>query len=149
MSSKFHISDYRKKSQSSIREPIAIIGIGCRFPGDANSPEDFWKMLCEGKDAISFIPPDRWKINSFYNPDPVKPGKTYVRFGGFIKDIDLFDAGFFGISPREASRMDPQQRLLLEVAYEALEDGGISPERVAGSNTGVFIGISTSDYGGI
>lgn len=149
MPSNNNISGSVQLSQPSIREPIAIIGIGCRFPGDANSPEDFWKLLTQGVNAITPVPQDRWHIRAFYNPDPVKPGKTYVRFGGFIKDIDLFDAGFFGISPREASRMDPQQRLLLEVAFEALEDGGISPERIAGSNTGVFIGISTSDYGGI
>ena len=137
------------KSGPSTREPIAIVGIGCRFPGDAKSPEDFWELLSQGVNAVTQVPPDRWQIRAFYDLDPTKPGKTYVRSGGFINDIDLFDEGFFGISPREASRMDPQHRLLLEVAYEALEDGGIAPERIAGSNGGVFIGISSSDYGGI
>ncbi|MCI0454467.1 MAG: type I polyketide synthase [Candidatus Dadabacteria bacterium] len=145
----FYPSGSKNPSQPSIKEPIAIIGIGCRFPGGANCPQDFWKMLSLGVNAISPVPPDRWQIRSFYDPDPAKPGKSYVRFGGFIKDIDQFDAGFFGISPREASRMDPQQRLLLEVAYEALEDAGLQPEGLAGSNTGVFVGISTCDYGGI
>jgi acyl transferase domain-containing protein len=149
MSTNYHHPNSLKSSQFSKRNPIAIIGIGCRFPGGANNPQDFWKILSQGVNAITHVPPDRWQISSFYNPDPAKPGKTYVRFGGFIRDIDKFDGGFFGISPREASRMDPQQRLLLEVAYEALEDGGLAPEGHAGSNTGVFVGISTCDYGGI
>lgn len=129
------------------REPVAIIGIGCRFPGGANSPEAFWRLLRDGVDAITEVPPDRWNIDAFYDPDPTKPGKTYSRWGGFIDQIDQFDAQFFGISPREATRVDPQQRLLLEVAWEALEDGGQVPEYLVGSNTGVFIGISTHDYG--
>ncbi|MBP5976712.1 SDR family NAD(P)-dependent oxidoreductase [Brasilonema sp. CT11] len=130
-------------------EPIAIIGIGCRFPGCANSPEAFWKLLQEGVDAITSVPADRWNVDSFYDPEGEKPGKIRTRWGGFIGNIDSFDAQFFGISPREASRMDPQQRLLLEVATEALEDGGQVPERLAGSNTGVFIGICGSDYNDI
>lgn len=134
-------------SPGIVREPIAIIGIGCRFPGGANDPDAFWRLLCDGVDAITEIPPDRWNVRHFYDPEPGTPGKTYARWGGFIAGIDQFDAHFFGISPREAASMDPQQRLLLEVAYGAIEDGGQSLDRLAGSNTGVFIGISTYDYG--
>ncbi|MFN6571716.1 SDR family NAD(P)-dependent oxidoreductase [Dendronalium sp. ChiSLP03b] len=128
------------------REPIAIIGIGCRFPGGANNPEAFWRLLQNGVDAIAQVPANRWNLSNFYDPDPAKPGKIRTRWGGFIEDIDKFDAQFFGISPREASCIDPQQRLLLEVVWEALEDGGQVSESLAGSNTGVFIGISGSDY---
>jgi acyl transferase domain-containing protein/aryl carrier-like protein/ubiquinone/menaquinone biosynthesis C-methylase UbiE len=128
------------------REPIAIIGIGCRFPGEANDPNAFWQLLCNGVDAITEIPADRWNIASYFDPEPGTPGKTYARWGGFINGIDQFDAGFFGISPREAARMDPQQRLLLEVAAETFEDAGLALDRLAGSPTGVFIGISTNDY---
>lgn len=126
--------------------PIAIIGIGCRFPGGANSPAAFWQLLCNGVDAISEVPPDRWDQWAFYSPDGSDPGKINNRWGGFIEQIDQFDAQFFGISPREATRMDPQQRLLLEVAWEALEDGGQVIERLAGTAVGVFIGISAHDY---
>ncbi|MBX9255496.1 SDR family NAD(P)-dependent oxidoreductase [Desmonostoc muscorum CCALA 125] len=128
------------------KEPIAIIGMGCRFPGSANSPEAFWKLLVSGVDAITEVPESRWNINKFYDPDITKPGKMRTRWGGFVDQIDEFDAQFFGIFPREASRMDPQQRLTLEVAWEALEDAGLVSERLANSKTGVFIGISTSDY---
>src|SRR5919202_4527312 len=130
-------------------EPIAIIGIGCRFPGGANDPVQFWRLLGDGVDAITEVPEDRWHVRSFYDPDPAKPGKTYAVRGGFINGVDQFDAAFFGMSPREATRADPQQRVLMEVAYEAIEDAGIAPERLAGTNTGVFIGIATLDYGGI
>src|SRR5918998_1662698 len=131
------------------RDPIAIIGIGCRLPGGANSPEAFWRLLRDGVDAITEVPEDRWNLRAFYDPDPAKPGKTYTRWGGFIEGVDQFDVQFFGMSPREATRADPQQRLLMEVAYEAVEDAGLAPERLAGTNTGVFIGIATLDYGGI
>jgi acyl transferase domain-containing protein/acyl carrier protein len=128
------------------REPIAIIGIGCRFPGEVNDPAAFWRLLSTGRDAITEIPADRWNIDAFYHPVPGTPGKTYARRGGFIQGIDQFEPECFGISPREAAYMDPQQRLLLEVAWEALEDGGQVPERLVSTNTGVFIGISTSEY---
>jgi acyl transferase domain-containing protein/acyl-CoA synthetase (AMP-forming)/AMP-acid ligase II/acyl carrier protein len=118
-------------------EPIAIIGIGCRFPG-ADGPASFWRLLSGGVDAISEVPPDRWDADAAVT--------AATRWGGFLDQVDQFDAQFFGISPREAARMDPQQRLLLEVAWEAMEDGGQVPERLAGSQTGVFIGISTNDY---
>ncbi|HKQ08266.1 MAG TPA: type I polyketide synthase [Blastocatellia bacterium] len=126
-------------------EPLAIIGIGCRFPG-ANGPQAFWSLLRDGVDAITEIPPGRFAVDSVYDPAPGKPGKIVNRAGGFLSDMDRFDAGFFGISPREALRMDPQQRLLLEVTWEALEDAGIIPDRLAGSDTGVFIGATTVDY---
>jgi acyl transferase domain-containing protein len=131
---------------TSKKEPIAIIGIGCRFPGSANNPEAFWKLLRDSVDAITEVPEDRWNLDNFYDPGGTKPGKIRTRWGGFVDKIDEFDGEFFGISPREASCMDPQQRLLLEVAWEALEDGGQVPENLAGSKTGVFIGISSSDY---
>ncbi|MFP4411179.1 SDR family NAD(P)-dependent oxidoreductase [Coleofasciculus sp.] len=128
------------------KEPIAIIGIGCRFPGNANDPESFWNLLRDGVDAITEVPEDRWNLRTFYDPDRQKPGKLYTRWGGFIERIDQFDAEFFGISPREAALIDPQQRLLLEVTWEALEDAGQVPERLAGSNTGVFVGLYIHDY---
>ena len=126
---------------SNQKEPIAIIGIGCRFPGGGANPRLFWRNLCQGKDAITNIPDDRWDIRKFYDPDPDKPGKTYARQGGFLKEkINLFDPLFFGISPREAESMDPQQRLLLEVTWEAIEDAGMQLANLQGSKTGVFIG---------
>ncbi len=127
-------------------EPIAIIGIGCRFPGSANTPQTYWQLLRAGRDAVSEVPPDRWKLSEYYDPDPDAPGKMYTRSGGFIDHIDKFDPRFFGISPREAASMDPQQRLLLEVCWEALEHANIIPGKLTGSLTGVFLGISTSDY---
>ena len=127
------------------REPIALIGIGCRFPG-ANGPESFWRLLREGVDAIREVPADRFDIDAVYDPRPGKPGKLISRCGGFLEGVDRFDFSFFGISPREAARMDPQQRLLLEVAWEALEDAGQTADALSGSATGVFIGLCTSDY---
>ena len=127
-------------------EPIAIIGIGCRFPG-ANDPAAFWQLLRDGVDAIREVPADRFDQHAFYDPDPATPGKMNTRWGGFLEQVDQFDANFFGISPREALRMDPQQRLLLEVTWEALQDAGQVPERLAGTQVGVFIGIATNDYG--
>lgn len=126
-------------------QPIAIIGLSCRFPGAA-TPEAFWQLLCNGKDAITEIPRERWDTDALYDPNPSTPGKMYTRWGGFVDNVDQFDAHFFGISPREAGCMDPQQRLLLEVTWEALENAGLAPKRLAGSQTGVFIGISTDDY---
>ena len=128
-------------------EPIAIVGMGCRFPGGATDPQAFWRILRDGVDAITEVPPDRWDVDAFYDPDPEAAGKMYTRYGAFVADIDRFDAQFFGVSGREAVSMDPQQRLLLEVGWEALEDAGLAPDRLAGSETGVFVGISTSDYG--
>jgi myxalamid-type polyketide synthase MxaB len=127
-------------------EPIAIIGIGCRFPGGVHHPASFWQLLCNGVDAITEVPASRWDVRQFYDPDPTKPGKTNTRWGGFLEGVDQFDPQFFGIAPREAITMDPQQRLLLEVAWETLEDSGQLPDRLRGSRTGVFIGIGTHDY---
>jgi acyl transferase domain-containing protein/SAM-dependent methyltransferase/acyl carrier protein len=142
------VPDIRSCANGSVdaREPIAIIGIGCRFPGNANDPQSYWKLLRNGVDALTEIPPDRWDLRTYYDSEPGKTGKTNVKFGGFIKGIDQFDANFFGISPREATWMDPQQRLILEVAWETLEDGGQQLERIAGTSTGVFVGMSSFDY---
>ncbi len=127
-------------------EPIAVVGIGCRFPGRANDPESFWRLLEAGVDAITEVPADRWNLRAFHDPDPSRPGKIYSRWGGFVEGIDRFDPHFFDISPREAARMDPQQRLLLEVAWEGLEDAGLRLDKLAGSRTAVFVGISSFDY---
>ncbi len=127
------------------RAPIAIIGLGCRFPGAAD-PEAFWTLLRDGVDAVREVPSDRWDAAAYLDPTPGTSGKMVTRWGGFLDAVDQFDPGFFGISPREAARMDPQQRLLLEVSWEALEHAGLAPERLARSRTGVFIGISHNDY---
>ena len=135
----------RPRAAREREEPIAIVGIGCRFPG-ASSPVELWHLLREGFDAIREVPPERWNADQFYDPDPSIPGKANTRWGGFLAGMDLFDAGFFGISPREADFMDPQQRLLLEVAWETFEDAAIDPDRLAGGPVGVFVGISSFDY---
>ena len=128
-------------------QPIAIIGMGCRFPGGGDDAASFWELLRDGREAISEVPADRWDINAYYDPDPAKPGKMVSRFGGFLRDIDKFDAAFFGIAPREAAMMDPQQRLLLEVTWQALESGAIAPRSLSGSSTGIYLGIASGDYG--
>ncbi|HET7503188.1 MAG TPA: SDR family NAD(P)-dependent oxidoreductase [Kofleriaceae bacterium] len=131
-----------------VAEPIAIVGLGCRFPG-APDPDAFWSLLRSGGDAIREVPADRWDAGAYYDPDPTAAGRTVTRFGGFLPRVDEFEPSFFCISPREASHMDPQQRLLLEVAWEALENAGIAPPSLYGTDTGVFVGISTSDYTGL
>ena len=143
------VKDMREKLDAIERaktEPIAIVGMACRFPGGADSPEAFWRMLHDGIDAVSEVPSDRWDISTYYDPDPDAPGKMYTREAGFLKKVDSFDAEFFGITAREAINMDPQQRLLLEVGWEALENAGIAPHGIKHSLTGVFVGISTNDY---
>ncbi|MBH8553202.1 SDR family NAD(P)-dependent oxidoreductase [Nostocaceae cyanobacterium CENA357] len=128
------------------KEPIAIIGMSCRLPGGVNNPDDYWNLLHNGVDAISKIPAQRWPVDEFYHPDPDMLGKMYTQYGGFLNEVDKFDAQFFGISPREAVSLDPQQRLLLEVSWEALENAGQAPEQLNGSLTGVFVGLSMDDY---
>jgi acyl transferase domain-containing protein/acyl carrier protein len=134
-----------EETKNRLHEPIAIIGIGCRVPG-ANGPDAFWDLLANGVDAIREIPADRWDVEAYYHPDPERQGKIYTRSGGFLDQVDQFDPQFFGITPRETVVMDPQQRLLLEIAWEALEHAGQAPDALRLSKTGVFIGISTSDY---
>lgn len=127
-------------------EPIAIIGMGCRFPGGANSPEAFWELLSRGKEAIVPVPSQRWDAEAYYDENPDLPNKTYARYGGFLDAVDQFDPQFFGMTPREAIALDPQQRLLLEVSWEALENAGIAPQKLTGTQTGVFVGIGLDDY---
>jgi natural product biosynthesis luciferase-like monooxygenase protein len=133
--------------ESASSEPIAVIGMGCRFPGGADDPDQFWNRLREGTDAIREIPADRWAIDDYFDANPDTPGKMATRWGGFLDDVDRFDARFFRISPREATSMDPQQRLLLEVSWSALEDACLDATRLSGTPTGVFVGLTTLDYG--
>ena len=142
----FAVGNETTKQNDDKREPIAVVGIGCRFPGGVDSPELYWNLLSSGRDALVDIPRERWQVEKFYDPN-LGPGTSRVRRGGFLTSpIDEFDAAFFGISPREADHIDPQQRLLLEVAWEALENAGVPLERIAGSDVGVFIGGFTLDY---
>jgi acyl transferase domain-containing protein len=126
--------------------PIAIIGMGCRFPGGIRDTRTYWNLLSEGRDAITEVPQWRWDVNELYNPDPHATGHIATRWGGFIDSPELFDPSFFGIAPVEAESMDPQQRLLLEVSWEALEDAAIDPTTLAGSRTGVYVGMCNADY---
>jgi acyl transferase domain-containing protein/acyl carrier protein/phospholipid N-methyltransferase len=128
------------------KEGIAIIGIGCRFPGGVNDTESLWKLLLEGREAVCEVPPDRWNVERFYDPEPGVAGKSIARRGGFVDGIDLFDPQFFGISPREAPYVDPQHRLLLETSWEAIEDAGIVLDLEGGTDLAIFVGISHNDY---
>ncbi|HEV2718060.1 MAG TPA: polyketide synthase, partial [Terriglobales bacterium] len=124
------------------KDRIAIIGIGCRLPGGVSDAESFWKLLIEGRDAITDVPADRWNVERYYDPEPGIDGKTFAKRGGFLDQIDQFDPQFFGISPREARYVDPQHRLLLETAWEAIEDAGLVLDFEKGNDIAVFVGIS-------
>jgi acyl transferase domain-containing protein len=128
------------------KEPIAIVGMACRFPGQADTPERFWRLLREGIQAVGRIPDDRWPVAAYYDANPDTPGKSYAAHAAFIQNVDLFDAPFFSIAPVEAVTMDPQQRLLLELSWQALEHAAIAPDSLRGSQTGVFVGMCSSDY---
>jgi phthiocerol/phenolphthiocerol synthesis type-I polyketide synthase B len=138
--------EFNKISRIAVAEPVAVVGIGCRFPGDVVGPDSFWDLLVDGRNAISRVPEDRWDADAFYDPDPLTPGRMTTKWGGFVPDIAGFDAEFFGITPREAAAMDPQQRMLLEVAWEALENAGIPPDSLGGSRTGVMMGVYFNEY---
>ncbi|KJS52211.1 polyketide synthase, partial [Streptomyces rubellomurinus subsp. indigoferus] len=129
-------------------EPIAIVGMSCRFAGGVSSPEELWRLVAEGRDGMGPFPTDRgWDLEKLYDEDPERPGSAYAVEGGFVDSATTFDADFFGISPREALAMDPTQRLTLESAWEALEDAGIDPTSLKGSDTGIYAGTVSSDYG--
>src|SRR5215212_9220592 len=137
---------FDKASRLAAAEPVAVVGIGCRFPGGVVGPQGYWAFLASGGDAIGEVPSDRWDAEAFYDPDPFTPGRMASKWGGFLPDVSGFDADFFGISPREAETMDPQQRVLLEVAWEALEHAGIAPDRMSGSRAGVMMGVYYTEY---
>ncbi len=141
-----HMQARLQAAENRNREPIAVVGIGCRLPGKVRRAEHLWQNLNNGVDSIEEVPSTRWDVSEYFDPDPTAAGKMNSRWGGFIDNVDMFDAGFFGIAPREAVSMDPQQRLALEVAWRALEDSGIPPSSLLGTKTGVFLGVCTGDY---
>src|SRR5688572_11279654 len=149
---KSSVADARSTAHPSFRMPkekIAIIGVGCRFPGGIHDTEALWKLLVEGREAVSEVPADRWNIERFYDAETGLPGKSIAKRGGFLNEVDQFDPQFFSISPREAPYIDPQQRLLLETAWEAIEDAGLVLDLEKGTDLAVYVGISHNDYQGI
>ena len=139
----------RSEKQSllhNLTEAIAIVGIGCRFPGGVTDLASLWQLLDGGIDAVTEVPAERWDIDAWYDPDPDAAGKMTTRWGGFVANLQRFDPGFFGISPREAVSIDPQARMLLETSWEALENAGQSPDRLMGSDTGVYMGLCGNEY---
>ncbi|QQW34985.1 type I polyketide synthase [Mycobacterium marinum] len=138
--------EFSRASRTTTAEPVAVVGIGCRFPGNVTGPDSFWDLLVEGGNAISGIPAERWDADDYYHPDPLTPGHMTTKWGAFVADIAGFDAEFFGITPREAASMDPQQRMLLEVTWEALEHAGIPTESLAGTRTAVMMGVYFNEY---
>ncbi len=132
--------------ENSVPEPIAVIGMACRMPGGATTPEEFWQVLESGKDTAAKVPIERWDADAFYDPQLDTPGKSITKNVNMLRDVDLFDAAFFGISPREAAGIDPQQRMLLEVTWEALENAGERGEAIEESATGIYVGVSSSEY---
>ena len=136
-----------KKGKKSSSEPIAIVGMAFRFPGDVCTEQSLWQALAEGKDLVGEIGPERWAVDELRHGARAEPGRSVTFSAGVLSNVEAFDAGFFGISPREAAWLDPQQRLLLELTWEAMENGGQVPSKLTGSNTSVFVGLSSLDYG--
>ena len=134
------------QAQSGAREPIAIVGLGVRFPGEVTTPAELWTLLQAGRDATSEVPAARWDREIFYDPNPEAQGKISTQRGGFLADVEHFDPQHFGLAPAEVPHLDPQHRLLLETSWEAMEDAAIAPDGLTGESVGTFIGISSSDY---
>ncbi|MFD6397503.1 thioester reductase domain-containing protein [Nocardia sp. NPDC060249] len=134
------------QARARLSEPVAVVGIGCRFPGGVSGADEFWELLVSGASGIGVVPADRWSVEDVFDADPGVAGRTYSRHGGFLAGVQEFDAALFGVSPREAATMDPQHRLMLEVAWQALEHAGIAPDSLRGSSTGVFVGMASGDY---